>query len=625
MQRFLLVLSLCFLHSLNSYSQISLVPFASGFNDPVDIKHCGDERLFVVEQRGYIYIVDTNGVRLNTPFLNIQPSVRFGSEQGLLGLAFPSDYKESGYFYVNYTAQTRGNTVISRFRVSPLDSNVADPLSEERLMEIWQPYSNHNGGHLAFGPDGYLYIGTGDGGSANDPGDRSQNRDSLLGKMLRIKVDPLKPGYEIPNGNPFVCPSQSGRHEIWAVGLRNPWRFSFDRCTGDMWTGDVGQGSLEEIDFQPASDRGGLNYGWRCFEGTNVFNTSGICPPTPTHTPPVAEYNHSGGRCSVTGGYVYRGARYNNMFGTYFYTDYCVPTMYTVTRNSSGGFINNTLGNIGGSSFSSFGEDKWGELYAASLSGTIFRFSSTDCTPVASINCGADSVSDCNTGITKLSVPAGRGFTYQWSHDGILLPDTMNEILAALPGIYSVNVTGISGCSNTDSILVYTASPFSVTFSNLDTLYCLTDNPVALMPSVPGGVFEGNGMSCITFDPVAAGEGTHVITYEYRNSDGCVYMASQSVRVDACLGLQKNLSSEHLSIYPNPGNGVFTLEIRSESASSMNLEITDIRGRSVQSMKMDVSKGLNKFPLVLNSTSAGMYFAVISADSGKATLRFVKN
>ncbi len=234
MTRILTLFGILVLSCYVSSAQISMATFATGLSEPVDIKNCGDERLFVVEQEGYIYILDTAGTKLTTPFLNIQTRVKYGSEQGLLGLAFPPDYRASGYFYVNYTAQTRGNTRISRFHVTPLDSNIADPNSEEILLEIYQPYSNHNGGHLAFGADGYLYIGTGDGGSGGDPQNRAQNPDSLLGKMLRIEVDPSYTGYKIPPTNPYVCSSSPGAPEVWALGLRNPWRFSFDQGNGDL-------------------------------------------------------------------------------------------------------------------------------------------------------------------------------------------------------------------------------------------------------------------------------------------------------------------------------------------------------------------------------------------------------
>ena len=265
MVKFITSVFLLFLLSVTaSFSQVRLVSFATGFSSPVDVRHCGDDRLFVVDQPGRIYIVDTNGVRNTTPFLDISSIVAYGGERGLLGLAFAPDYLTTGYFYVNYTARPLGRTHISRFRVSATNPDLADATSEEVLLDIYQPYNNHNGGCIAFSPDnGYLYIGMGDGGSGGDPGNRAQNRDTLLGKMLRIAVASGVPGYTIPAENPFSQQPGPGRPEIWSIGMRNPWRFSFDRLTGDLYIADVGQSVAEEIDFEPVGQSQSRNYGWR--------------------------------------------------------------------------------------------------------------------------------------------------------------------------------------------------------------------------------------------------------------------------------------------------------------------------------------------------------------------------
>ncbi|HPD52857.1 MAG TPA: PQQ-dependent sugar dehydrogenase, partial [Bacteroidia bacterium] len=226
-----------------SMSQVTLTPFASGFTSPVDIKNCGDGRIFVLEQNGQINILDTAGNINPVPFLDIVGRVLYSGEQGCLGLAFPPDFATSQVFYVNYTRRPDGDTRISRFHVSATNPDSADANSEEILLTIHQPYSNHNGGHIQFGKDGYLYIGMGDGGSGGDPENRAQNPDSLLGKMLRIAVDPSNPTYSIPPTNPFAGNPSLGAEEIWALGVRNPWRWSFDRATGDLWIGDVGQGT----------------------------------------------------------------------------------------------------------------------------------------------------------------------------------------------------------------------------------------------------------------------------------------------------------------------------------------------------------------------------------------------
>lgn len=345
-----------------------LIPFASGLTNPVSIANAGDNRLFVVEQRGNVKIINPTGTINAQPFLNISGRVIYGGERGLLGIAFHPKYSTNGYFYVNYIGEG-GNTRISRFKVSSDNMNLADPQSELILMTIAQPYQNHNGGDLKFGPDGYLYIGMGDGGSGGDPGNRSQNPKELLGKMLRIDVDQGSP-YSIPVTNPFYN-STTTKGEIWALGLRNPWRFSFDRLTGDLWIADVGQNAIEEIDFQPAGSKGGENYGWRCYEGNQAYSLSG-CAPLASFTFPVYSYPQ-GQDCSVTGGFVFRGAANSPFYGKYFFTDYCSDKIWTLNK-VSGNWIKEDFGQFAGNNFSTFGEDASGQLYVAGIaSGKIFR------------------------------------------------------------------------------------------------------------------------------------------------------------------------------------------------------------------------------------------------------------
>jgi len=362
---------------LPAQPKIELVPHATGFTRPVDIVHCGDSRLFVVEQRGYIWILDSTGTRLSAPFLNIDPRVRSNAnEQGLLGLAFPPDYAQSGVFYVYYTRETDGDTRVSRFSLLPGNPNEADPNSEEILLEQNQPYNNHNGGSLKFGPDGYLYIGLGDGGSGGDPQNHGQTKNSLLGKILRIDVNGTSPGleYAIPPNNPFVG-DPAFRPEIWSWGWRNPWRFSFDRLTGDMWVGDVGQNAREEVDFEPAGT-GGRNYGWRCYEGLSPYNTTG-CQPASNYMAPVFEYANPGLGRSITGGFVYRGSLYADLYGYYFFSDYVSGRWWATKRNQDGTFSTALVGQFAANQYSSYGEDRDGELYVAALAqGAIYKIKS---------------------------------------------------------------------------------------------------------------------------------------------------------------------------------------------------------------------------------------------------------
>ena len=339
------------------------------FEQPVAITHAGDGsgRIFVTEQSGTIRILSGNSV-LQRPFLDIRNLVLAGGERGLLSVAFHRDYARNGFFFVNYTDRPGGHTVVARYSVSSTDPNIADPGSARQIIRILQPFANHNGGQLKFGPDGFLYIGMGDGGAGGDPGNRAQNLQELLGKMLRLDIDRELP-YAIPAGNPFVNRSDA-RPEIWASGLRNPWRFSFDRQTGDLFIGDVGQNAFEEISFQPASSRGGENYGWRRMEGLHCFNPSTNCNPG-NLVLPIVEYPQTDGSCSVTGGYRYRG-RFSSLRGLYIYGDFCSGKIWGASEGSDGRWTPALLLQTS-LSISSFGEDEFGELLVADLSGNVYR------------------------------------------------------------------------------------------------------------------------------------------------------------------------------------------------------------------------------------------------------------
>jgi glucose/arabinose dehydrogenase len=348
--------------------RIWLTLFASGFVQPVHITHAGDGsgRLFIVEQCGRVRIVK-NGVVQSSPFLDIPTKVSCGGERGLLSIAFPGAYDQTGRFYVYYTSTT-GDIVIARYQRSA-DPEVADPATEEILLTIPHPtHANHNGGQLAFGPDGYLYIGTGDGGGGGDPGGNAQNPLSLLGKILRIHVETGTSSYAVPPDNPFDGDPAS-RGEIWALGLRNPWRFSFDRITGDLFIADVGQGTFEEVNFRPAQSSGGENYGWNIMEGSHCF-AGAACDQTGL-TPPVHEYDHTMG-CSVTGGFVSRDPAAVNLWGRYLFGDFCSGRIWALQRMQSG--WDAVLAADTAYFLSTFGEDESGHLYAADYgAGTIYR------------------------------------------------------------------------------------------------------------------------------------------------------------------------------------------------------------------------------------------------------------
>ncbi len=385
---------------------LTATQFATGFTSPVAIANAGDSRLFIVEKPGTIKILNANGTTVGTLFLDITDRVRNLAEQGLLGLAFDPDYDTNGYFYVNYSycdgsscgaysATTDLYTRISRFTVTA-NANIADPSSELIMLTVQQPYGNHNGGDLQFGPDGYLYIGFGDGGNGDDPQNHGQTTTDLLGAMLRIDVDPAGgnapdcgggSNYSIPIDNPFVSDADSKCDEIWASGLRNPWRYSFDRSTGDLFIADVGQDAREEVNFQLASSNGGENYGWRCYEGT--IETPGVsragCLSAGNYDMPFYEYSHTNGNHSITGGFVYRGAQYTTLRGHYIFADYASGNFW-VAQNSGGTWSTTSIGTVSGiRDISSFGEDCRGELYVADLAdGEIFKLGTSDPQPTPS-------------------------------------------------------------------------------------------------------------------------------------------------------------------------------------------------------------------------------------------------
>lgn len=361
--------------------QLTLAPIVtSGLTKPLYLTHAGDSRLFIVERAGVIRIYQ-GGSLLSQPFLDITSLVQdTGTEEGLLGLAFPPTFSPShAQFYVYYV-NNAGDLVLARYNVSAGNPNIADPTSAEIVLTIPHPgQANHNGGQLAFGPqDGYLYLAPGDGGSktSSDPGVNAQDPAKLLGKILRIDVetgDPLT--YTIPPTNPFTQ-TPGFRPEIWALGFRNPFRFSFDRTTGDLFIADVGQSNIEEIDYEPSNDPGGKNYGWDCYEGSNPFDPVG-CGPVENYTFPVWEYSHALG-CSVTGGYVYRGGLFPAMTGIYFYSDFCSGRIWGLSFDGTD--WQNTEYLDSALFVSSFGEDVNGEVYVVDFNGGVYRLEGTTST-----------------------------------------------------------------------------------------------------------------------------------------------------------------------------------------------------------------------------------------------------
>lgn len=439
MKNFYLLLALLFI--VPSLAQeIDLELIQDGLNQPLNIQNARDERLFIVEKTGKIKIILEDGNLLSTPFLDISGQITTQGERGLLGLAFHPEYSSNGYFFINYT-DLSGDTQISRFRVNSSNPNIADPNSEISILKFEQPESNHNGGDLVFGPDGYLYISSGDGGEFGDPNHRAQSINEFLGKILRIDIDNPSGGkaYGIPSDNPFINISHA-RPEIWALGLRNPWRFSIDTEENNIWIADVGQADREEINRQPLNT-GGVNYGWRCYEGSIPFNPAN-CPPDSDLTFPIAEYTHENGNCSITGGHVYRGTEFPELGGRYFFADYCSGIIGSLNEDDS----INIHGNFDGR-WVAFGQDQNKELYIADIEdGKIYKIKSNGTTAVSDIR---------KTDFLLFPNPASQSFTISANvkiekvtifdiHGRIFEPSTHNpeeiDISTLQSGVYFVEI-----------------------------------------------------------------------------------------------------------------------------------------------------------------------------------------
>ncbi len=432
--------------------KIKLDTFALGYPKPVGIENDGyTSRLFVLDQTGRIFVLDSLGNKLDT-FLDIRNSVQYinNGEQGLLGLAFHPDYRNNGYFYVYHTIKNTTNNAVYRYKVTS-NPNRANIDSQKLVIAIPHPlFNNHNGGCIKFGKDGFLYIGIGDGGSGNDPNNNAQNKNTLLGKLLRLDVNNFTVAYTVPSTNPFVG-QPNVKTEIWALGLRNPWRFSFDRNSGDLWLADVGQNNIEEVNFQPASNTGGDNYGWRCYEGNSAFNTTG-CGASSNYKFPFFTYPHtsSNGGFSITGGYIYQGNQYKYLKDYYLFTDYVSGNFWVSKRNSST-FSTTLLSSPKQTNISSFGEDIKGELYACNLNnGTIYKI--RELCEQFKITLVPKNLTCYNSLDGRIDVlPSGNNGTvsYSWSNG-----NTGNNQLNLSDGKYVVTATDAIGCSVKDSIIL---------------------------------------------------------------------------------------------------------------------------------------------------------------------------
>lgn len=483
---------------------------ATGFTRPVDIAHCGDNRLFIVQKGGRIRIVQPDGSILPTDFLNITAQVNSnGNEQGLLGLCFDPGYAANGRFYVYYISGSgNGTSRVSRFRVSDTDPNVADPASEEILYTATQPYSNHNGGDIDFGPDGMLYIFFGDGGSAGDPQNYAQDLNSKLGKVMRLDVSG-ETGYTVPADNPLVGQANA-LPEIWAWGLRNPWRAGFDRLTGDLYIGDVGQNAVEELDFWPAGDNSGPNFGWRCYEGNSAYNTSG-CQPASAYVAPIAHHAQSQqGWCSIIGGRTYRGPTYWRLEGRHVYTDYCGGQFYSIVRDEFGAWVRQQVLASGIAGWTVIGENSAGELFACTDNpGRLYRLKEA-CTALPPV------ITDDMDGLTSSDA-----LTYQWYLDGAPISGANSQtVVPVLNGSYQVLATVNTGCQLLSAPLLITTLGIAGAPASGITIKPVPANATLQIDGIPTGTVAEllDAQGRVVFTALSGASGQVVLNTEPLNA-----------------------------------------------------------------------------------------------------------
>jgi len=583
---------------------ISLFQVATGFTEPVDMTHAGDGRLFVVEQRGTIAFTEIGSSGPPTIFMDLQSIVRStGGEQGLLGLAFAPDYPTSGHFYVNYT-NSGGDQVISRFSRSANNPNQGDPGSESIILTIPQPFTNHNGGDLEFDGDGNLLIAVGDGGDAGDPFGYGQDTTSLLGSLLRINLDPAT---GVPLANPYYYPTGGAQREILAPGLRNPWRIAVDPVTQNIWMGDVGQNAFEEIDLLVPDDRRiPNNFGWRCYEANSSFDLTNCGPPS-SYIPPVLEYANgpNGAGCSVTGGRIYRGSQFKNLWGYYFYGDFCTGFIRAIPYDDNSGAVlpsvpvTNTSFNI-----SSFGEDYRGEMYVLDYQGGIlYRLADTTCTPKASIREGS-LLRSCD-GTNTLHARPGIGYTYQWYENGQPIPNATDSIyVVSGGGNFQVEVTN-GNCSDLSDTTRVRPGTIDAHVYGVPLSYPLTGAPLTFDIGPFSGILTGPGANLNTFDPSVAGAGVHTLYVEVDNGV-CTGLDSVTIEV-LPLGVDENKPWTQLQVFPNPTSDLIWLSWRQQVYDQVEITLFDAAGREVKTQQEFRTPGEQILQLDLGALSTGVY------------------
>ncbi len=615
MKNLLLFMGLFYSAILFAQPQVSLEQVATGFDSPLEIVHAGDARLFVCERAGLIKIIDSTDNVLPTPFLDLTDSVKScggNCEVGMMGLAFDPNYKTNGYFYVTYTSRLDwganpwdATMRVSRFKVDAQNSNLADKSSETIVMEVYEPFINHNGGSIRFGPDGYLYIGWGDGGFEDinnpDPYHNAQNPQKLLGKILRIDVSQLP--YTIPPDNPFVGDSMV-LDEIWALGIRNPWKFNFDSETGDFWLADVQHATQEEIDFHPFGEPAGQNYGWKCYEGNGIFDTTGCTVPIGNLTFPVFTYDHFSDSCfSVSGGAVYRGNT-SDLEGYYVYGDFCREFIGGVKSDGQGGWIGDTLAYTPNVYISAIDEGYDKNLYVVDFgygnpgTGKIHRIV-TECTGFSvndsitvPIQCGED----CNGVVEVIPISThGSQFIYSWNGMEDIGTSFLQSDLCA--GSYELKVTDSVGCSISKTIV-------------LDPLHTSPTPSIQIMGDELGTsstfasyqwLLDGvpiSGATNGTYQPTITGFYSMVATNEF----GCTG-TSDSLFFEILATENVLFQDAAITLGPNPTKGELTIEITNANRNPIVLSVINALGQVLQTYTQPKSQPYWKSSINLSNLS----------------------
>jgi glucose/arabinose dehydrogenase len=621
--------------------KVKLDTFSRTFTAPIGVENDGyTSRVFIVQQNGIIWTMDSNGVKLDT-FIDLRAKVQNSGEEGLLGMAFHPDYKNNGYFYTYYTKKSTTDNAVFRYKVSS-NPNRANIDSQLLVINFSHPiFTNHNGGCIRFGKDGYLYIGTGDGGSGGDPNNNAQNKNNLLGKLHRLDVNNFAVPYTVPANNPFVGQTNV-KTEIWAYGLRNPWRYSFDRETGDLWLADVGQNTVEETNFQSVSNTGGDNYGWRCYEGNSTYNTSG-CSGASNYKFPFFTYGRNGatGGFSVTGGFIYKGNKYNDLRGYYIFTDY-VSGNFWLTQKKDTVFTTVQQTSPKQANISSFGEDIRGELYATNLSnGVVYKIREL-CSPfqISLFNKKNPSCPNvANGSITFTSVGSNGSVSYSWSNG-----NNGSTISNLAPNKYVVTATDGIGCVRKDSVVLF----------NQDTLRTSLTKQNPSCPNVTNGqitaqALDGfgpitynwsNGGNTATINNLAPNKYVVTVTDSVGCSakDSVVLFNADTLDKPIIIKSNDTLFTASGFIYKWYKDGILISDANQSFYKillngSYKVEITDINGCKAMSDSLSViitsvknkNADLEKFSLYPNPANDNLIIDIRFNSNKKSTLKIINS